>query len=142
MAIVLGKKLVLDTAQFQDYAIGITLPLQIGNTAFNQSFTTVEQARTNIKSLLLTKKYERVMQPDLGSGLQELLFEQNTEELAEKIEATINDGINKWLPYVTIEQIDIEQTDYLKDTNSVNVSIKFRVGETPSLETVTFNVQA
>ncbi len=142
MAIVLGKKLVLDTAQFEDYAIGITLPIQIGNTAFNQSFTTTEQVRSNIKSLLLTKKYERVMQPDLGSGLQELLFEQNTDDLADRIESVINDGMEKWLPYVTVEQIDIQQTNELKDNNSVNVSIKFRVGETPSLEVVTFNVQA
>ncbi len=142
MAIVLGKKLVLDTAQFKDYAIGITLPIQISDVAFNQSFTTTEQVRSNIKSLLLTKKYERVMQPDLGSGLQELLFEQNTDDFAERLESTINDTMAKWLPYVSVEEIEIDQSDELKDSNSVNVSIKFRVGETPSLDVVTFNVQA
>jgi phage baseplate assembly protein W len=142
MAIVLGKKLVLDTAQFKDYAIGITLPIQISDVAFNQSFTTTEQVRSNIKSLLLTKKYERVMQPDLGSGLQELLFEQNTDDFAERLESTINDTMAKWLPYVSVEEIEIDQSNELKDSNSVNVSIKFRVGETPSLDVVTFNVQA
>lgn len=142
MAIVLGKKLVLDTAQFKDYAIGITLPIQISDVAFNQSFNTTEQVRSNIKSLLLTKKYERVMQPDLGSGFQELLFEQNTDDFAERLEATINDTMAKWLPYVSVEEIEVEQSDALKDSNSVNVSIKFRVGETPSLDVVTFNVQA
>lgn len=142
MAIVLGKKLVLDTAQFKDYAIGITLPIQISDVAFNQSFTTTEQVRSNIKSLLLTKKYERVMQPDLGSGFQELLFEQNTDDFAERLEATINDTMAKWLPYVSVEEIEVGQSDALKDSNSVNVSIKFRVGETPSLDVVTFNVQA
>ncbi len=142
MAIVLGKKLVLDTAQFKDYAIGITLPIQISDVAFNQSFTTTEQVRSNIKSLLLTKKYEIVMQPDLGSGLQELLFEQNTDDFAERLESTINDTMAKWLPYVSVEEIEIDQSDELKDSNSVNVSIKFRVGETPSLDVVTFNVQA
>ena len=40
MAIVLGSKLVKDTVTYNDYAIGITLPIQITNTAFNQSFTT------------------------------------------------------------------------------------------------------
>ena len=75
MAIVLGQKLVQDTAAFQDYAIGITLPIQIGNTAFNQSFTTKQQVSSNIKNLLLTKKGERLLQPNFGSGLQELLFD-------------------------------------------------------------------
>jgi phage baseplate assembly protein W len=140
MAILLGKKRVLDTKEYNDYAIGITLPLQIGNSAFNQSYTTTEQLRTNIKSLLLTKKYERIMQPNLGSGLQELLFEQNTEDLPDRIEQTINDSINNWLPYVSIDSIDIQQSNELKDSNRVDVSIKFRLRDNPNLETLTFTV--
>ena len=77
MAIVLGQKLVQDTEKYEDYAIGISLPIQIGNTAFNQTFTTNEQIKSNVKNLLLTKKGERVMQPNFGSGLQELLFDFN-----------------------------------------------------------------
>jgi phage baseplate assembly protein W len=136
MAIVLGKKRVIDTVEYNDYAIGITLPLQIGNTAFNQSFTTSEQIKTNIKSLLLTKRYERIMQPNLGSGLQELLFEQNTEDLPDRI----NQSLSNWLPFVTIDTIDITQSDELKDSNRVEVSIKFRLNDTPKLETLTFTV--
>jgi hypothetical protein len=51
MAVILGKKLVIDSKQFEDYAIGITLPIQIGNTAFNQSFITADQVKSNIKNL-------------------------------------------------------------------------------------------
>jgi phage baseplate assembly protein W len=140
MAIVLGKQRVIDTVEYNDYAIGITLPLQIGNTAFNQSFTTSDQIKTNIKSLLLTKRYERIMQPNLGSGLQELLFEQNTEDLPDRIEERINQSLSNWLPFVTIDTIDITQSDALKDSNRVEVSIKFRLNDTPKLETLTFTV--
>ena len=142
MAIVLGQKLVKDTEKYNDYAIGITLPIQIGNTAFNQSFTTIEQTKSNIKNLLLTKKYERLMQPNLGSGMQELLFEMNDEDLAQKIEDTINSSIETWLPFVTIEDISVEQTNELKDANQVNVSLKFRIDNSVNLETLSFNVQA
>jgi phage baseplate assembly protein W len=141
MAIILGKKLVIDTAQFDDYAIGITLPIQIGNTAFNQSFKTIEQAKTNIKNLLLTKKYERLMQPNFGSGLQELLFEMNDDSLADKIENTIVDSLNLWLPYITVSDIQVEQTNEYKNTNQVVVSIDFSVGDNAQTDTVTFNVQ-
>ena len=140
MAVILGKKLVIDTAQFDDYAIGITLPIQIGNTAFNQSFKTIEQAKTNIKNLLLTKKYERLMQPNFGSGLQELLFEMNDDSFADKLENTIVDSLAIWLPYVTVSDIQIEQTDEYKNTNQVLVSIDFSIGDTQT-NTVTFNVQ-
>ena len=34
MAIILGNKLVKDTTTYNDYAIGISLPIQITNTAF------------------------------------------------------------------------------------------------------------
>jgi phage baseplate assembly protein W len=141
MAIVLGKKMMIDSKQFEDYAIGITLPIQIGNTAFNQSFKTADQAKSNIKNLLLTKKYERLMQPQFGSGLQELLFEINDEEFAEKIENTIIDTMALWLPYINVDSIDIQQTNELKNANTVEISISFRVGETQNLESVTFNAQ-
>lgn len=140
MAIVLGQKLVQDTATFQDYAIGITLPIQIGNTAFNQSFTTKQQVSSNIKNLLLTKKGERLMQPNFGSGLQELLFDFNDERLAVKIEEVITESITAWLPYVDIRQIDVSQTNEGRDRNRVEISITFGVANTPDLNQVTFTV--
>ena len=44
------------------------------------------------------------------------------------------------VPYVTIDSIDVEQTDYLKDRNRANVSIKFKVGDDVQLNEVTFTV--
>jgi phage baseplate assembly protein W len=140
MAVILGSKIVKDLEQFNDVAIGITLPLQITNTAFNQSFQTIDQVRTNIKSLLLTKRKERVMQPLLGSGLNEILFEQNDGDLESRIEDTIVQSLETWLPYVVVDNIIIQQTDELKDRNRVEVSITFRINGNPTLETVTFNV--
>ena len=138
MAVVLGQKKVLDTKEFEDYAIGITLPLQIGDSAFNQSFKTADQVKTNIKSLLLTKRYERVMQPLLGSGLQELLFDFNDEELADKIENTINDSLQQWLPYVSVEKIEIEQSNDNIDRNIVYVYMSFTIGDTINVENLSF----
>jgi phage baseplate assembly protein W len=140
MAVLLGQKMVKDTIAYNDYAIGITLPLQIGNTAFNQSFKTIDQVKTNIKNLLLTKRKERVMQPDLGSGLQELLFNFNDDFLGDKIEEVITNSMEKWLPYVTIEQIDVRQTNELKDTNNVEISLTFSITNNVGMETVTFTV--
>ena len=119
MAVILGKKLVIDSKQFEDYAIGITLPIQIGNTAFNQSFITADQVKSNIKNLLLTKRFERLMQPEFGSGIQELLFNMNDEMFADNLENTIVDTLSKWLPYVNVETINIQQSNEFKDNNKV-----------------------
>lgn len=141
MAIELGTKVVKDTQSYNDYAIGISLPLQFDNNTFTQTFQTSEQVKSNIKNLLLTKKGERILQPEFGSGLQELLFEPSTVDFEGRIEDTINESLQQWLPYVTVEEIDIEATDELRDNNRINVSLKFRIGNNVDLNEVTFTAQ-
>jgi len=51
MAVELGSKIVKDTESYNDYAIGLSLPLQFGNSTFNQTFQTSEQVKSNIKNL-------------------------------------------------------------------------------------------
>ena len=141
MAVELGTRIVKDTESFNDYAIGISLPIQITNTAFAQTFQTSEQVKSNIKNLLLTKKGERILQPEFGSGLQELLFEPNVDDFEGRIEDTINESLEQWLPYVTAEEIDIDASDTLRDNNRINVSVKFRIGDNADLNEVTFTTQ-
>ena len=141
MAIELGSKVVKDTPSYSSYAIGISLPLQFGNNTFTQTYQTIDQVKSNIKNLLLTKRGERILQPEFGSGLQELLFEPNTSDFEGKIEDAINESIEQWLPYVVIDEINIEATDELKDNNRINVSLTFRVGENAQLNEVTFTAQ-
>jgi hypothetical protein len=141
MAVELGTRIVKDTESFNDYAIGISLPIQITNTAFTQTFQTSEQVKSNIKNLLLTKKGERILQPEFGSGLQELLFEPNVDDFEGRIEDTINESLEQWLPYVTAEEIDIDASDKLRDNNRINVSVKFRIGDNADLNEVTFTTQ-
>jgi phage baseplate assembly protein W len=140
MAVVLGQKVVKDTVEFNDYAIGISLPIQIGNVAFNQTFQTIDQVKSNIKNLLLTKRGERIMQPEFGSGLQEVLFEFNDDDLSQRIEETITTAIDRYIPSVSIESIVVESTDALKDSNQVNISLTFRVIGNQNVQNVTFNV--
>ena len=141
MAVELGSKIIKDTQSFNDYAIGISLPIQITNTAFAQTFQTSEQVKSNIKNLLLTKKGERILQPEFGSGLQELLFESNVTDFEGKIEDTINSSLEQWLPYVTVDEIDVDASDELRDNNRINVSVKFRIGDNTDLNEVTFTAQ-
>jgi len=141
MAVELGSKIVKDIQSYNDYAIGISLPIQITNTAFEQTFQTSEQVKSNIKNLLLTKKGERILQPEFGSGLQELLFEPNVDDFEGRIEDTINESLEQWLPYVTAEEILVDSSDTLRDNNRINVSVKFRIGQNTDLNEVTFTAQ-
>ena len=141
MAYELSKKVVIDTQEFNDYAVGLSIPLKNGNGGFfEQNYTTFDQARSNLKNLLLTKKGARIAQPNFGSGLQDLLFEQIDDEFEGKLVDTVTEAVQTWLPYINIEDIDVNMSNENKDNNRVGVEIKFRVGETLDLNSVTFTV--
>jgi len=142
MAFVLDRKVVKDTKEFNDFAYDITLPVQRGNTGyFNQAFSSFEQAKSNLKNLLLTRKGERVMQPNFGTGLHSLLFEQMTDDFETKLQETITKNVNYWLPYINIQEIDIQMTDEMKDRNTAEMRIQFTVGNQIDLQEITFTVQ-
>jgi len=142
MAYELNKKIVIDTEEFNNFAVGITLPIQRGNDGyFRQSFRTFDQVRSNLKNLLLTKRGERILQPDFGSGLHDLLFNPATEKFEEDLENTINDAVAQWLPYIIVEDINIDISKEQTDNNQAKVSLKFRQEGDQTLDTLTFLVE-
>ena len=127
-----------------DIAIGITLPLTNGkNGYFDQSYTTIVAAKTNLKNLLLTMKGERLMQPEFGTDLMKLIFEQDDGSMPDKIRSTIIDAVEYWLPYLVMNKVEV--TNQLSgddnNLNRYNVSLVFSLVNQPDmLETITFTL--
>ena len=119
--------------QQPDVAVGISLPLTTDGD-FGATYTTVDQAHSNLINLLMTIKGERPMQPNFGTDLHNLLFEPNTQELRPKLEHTIKDAVKNWLPYIAISMIEItSKIDlyqvFIKITYQVNPSQQENVVE-------------
>ena len=142
MSYVLPKKIVKDTeSEFDNYAYGLDYPVTLGSNLFKSTYTLADAARANIRNLLQTRKGERIMQPEFGTGLDELLFEPMDTEFEMKVQKEITNSVNYWLPYVTIEEIEIEMTDEMKDRNRANLNLKFRVGDSIDLNQVSLSIQ-
>ena len=109
-----------------DVAVGIKLPFGKPNGLFSQSYTTEEQAVSNLKNLILTRKGERVFQPEFGSNVYSLLFENIDINIESKMADTLTEDINFWLPYIVIDNIDVDSN---QDRNSVRIELRFRVTE-------------
>ena len=124
-----------------DIFIGLKLPFNRDKSGlFGRTQTTLEQAGSNIKNLLLTAKGERVMQPDFGSRLRELLFEQYTEDLSSRIQSEIQEAISTWLPYINISNVNIIQSD--ENPNTTSVDIDFSLNYEPDrFESITLNFE-
>ena len=126
--------------EFNNYA-EITLPIQRGEDGyFRQSFRTFDQL-FQLKKLITNKKGERIFQPTFGSGLHDLLFNPATEKFEEDLENTINDAVAQWLPYVIVEDINIDISKEQTDNNQAKVSLKFKQEGDQTLDTLTFLVE-
>jgi phage baseplate assembly protein W len=113
-----------------DTFIGLKLPLGYSNTGyFNQTKTTLQQAKYNIINLLKTIPGERLGQPGFGSNLHTILFEPLNEDFSSIIEDAIRDSLSVWLPYINIKNIEITMPDY--NINRVNISIDFGLSFEP-----------
>ena len=110
----------------QDVAVGIKLPFSKDSGLFTLSYSTEEQAVSNLKNLLLTRKGERLFQPTFGSQIYALLFEPITLDLKQKLEEGILEDVNFWLPYIIIDKVEVTPEE---DKNQVGISLIFRVTE-------------
>ncbi|VAX05715.1 FIG01121096: hypothetical protein [hydrothermal vent metagenome] len=65
-----------------------------------------------IEQLLFTAPGERVMRPDFGSGLQQLLFAGNSPELASTTQMLVQGALQQWLGnLIVVESVSIEAID-------------------------------
>lgn len=113
--------------------IGIKLPIRLGKIGyFEQTFTTLEEAKANLTNLLLTNKGERPMQPKFGADISKILFENNVEGLDDIIERNIQQAIDFWLPYINIQEIVVDTSSEVVDQNKIRIKITFGVSQIPN----------
>ena len=124
-----------------DTALGILLPLNkgaagkapssnyasgssAGNGVFESSYTTQEAAISNLKNLILTEKGERYMQPNLGTNIRTILFENNTNDIQELLQESIQEDISFWLPYISLQSVDVQSS---ADRHSLSIKLLFQI---------------
>jgi len=118
--------------------IGVGIPLPLGGTPiFATTFTTEEQALSNLKNLLLTRKGERPFQPLFGTDVPSFLFENITKNLLDNLKAGLQKDIEFWLPYINIKEIIV---DDLSNENRINISFSFSIGESGANQIIIVNV--
>ena len=92
--------------------IGLGVDLSFGNPGiFKTLFTSNDQAKANIRNLLLTRKGERYNQLNFGTNLLSLVFLPSNTELKDLISAEITAALNFWLPYIVVQNLEILNVD-------------------------------
>jgi len=104
--------------------IGLSLPIKPDdNNIFSLTKNSYDQVRHNLRNLLLTNVGERVYQPEFGSRLRELCFEQLDDTLPQRVEDEVRRAVNFWLPYVNI--VEVETLTEQDNKSKIFVRVKF-----------------
>jgi len=119
----------------EDKYVGIGFPLDHSPEGFfYKTKTVLEQSKANLQNLLLTTPGERIMQPEFGSQLKFIVFEQG-QDIPGRVEETIRSAADRFLSYINIENVFTTQQD-----NTLNVSIEFSVSLNPdTIEVLNFD---
>tara|TARA_B100001093_G_C26340421_1_gene805804 strand:+ start:160 stop:570 length:411 start_codon:yes stop_codon:yes gene_type:complete len=120
----------------EDKNVGIGFPLDYTDTEgfFRKTKTVLEQSRHNLRNLLLTTPGERIMQPNFGSQLKSIVFEQG-QDIPNRVEEVVRSTTDTFLPYINIINVFTVQ-----EKNEVNVQIEFSVPLNPdTIETLSFD---
>ena len=83
----------------RNVAIGVRFPFNAEGVFF-PTYTTAEQVKSNLLSVLLTEPGERVYEPTYGVGIKQMLFEQSPNE--NNLNEKINQQVNIHIPEITI----------------------------------------
>lgn len=79
----------------------------------------------SIKQILLTRKGERVNEPEFGADLYNVIFENLDETLLNVLTFKIQDALQRWEPRIEVDDVYI-----IEQEGGVDVVVEFTVVKT------------
>jgi len=118
-------------------AIGVDLPFS-GNGVFNSTYYTKDAIKANLVNFFLTNKGERYLNPDFGSDVRRLLFENIDNSTLEDIKGLLLDEMKNYFPRVSPITFEITSDP---DTYTVRFYLKYNISETNIEDDLLINIE-
>lgn len=106
---------------FKDLSLDFTAHPVTGDVATVKDTTSVKRG---IRNVLLTENGERLFNPELGSGIRNLLFEQMSDITAQQLESEVLSAITSWEDRAEVLAIIVTPEE---EYNRYRVAVTFRV---------------
>jgi uncharacterized protein len=102
----------------------IAFPFRVDRRGRTAAASYDDHVRDMIEQLLFTSPGERVMRPDFGCGLLELVFAPNSPEFASALQLSVQASLQRWLgDVITIESLEVTSEDNVLRVHLVYVVI-------------------
>lgn len=97
-----------------------------------------EAVKRSLRNLIFTQRYERLFQPDINSGINNLLFENFGSIQVVTLRSRIEQTIVNFEPRVTEVNVNVYENQEL---HHLTIEIQFRVRNTPGLQELSIDLQ-
>jgi phage baseplate assembly protein W len=112
----------------------IAFPFRIDRRGRTATASYDGHVRDLVEQLLFTNPGERVMRPDFGCGLLDLVFAPSGPELAAALELSVHAALDRWLGGL----IDVRALDVESENGTVRVHLTYVVRATGRERTEVF----
>jgi hypothetical protein len=87
-----------------------------------------------IEQFLFTSAGERLMIPEFGSGLMQMVFAPNSPEVASALQFSVQGGLQRWLgDAIEVRELSVESDDAI-----LRVNLVYAIRRTPETRTRVF----
>lgn len=106
--------------------MNIDFPLHFDDRGRTAETNDDNHIRDMIEQVLFTSPGERVNRPTFGSGLMQIVFQLNSNELATTTQFLVQGALQQWLG----DLIEVNDVDVESDDSTLLVTIKYTVRRT------------
>ena len=123
----------IDSARnFKDLDLSFTLhPVRKDVNTYRAEYAVIN----SVKNLILTNHYEKPFQPEIGSNIRKLLFENIDSIIAAQIERAVTETINNFEPRVDVSKVTAVPDP---DNNRYKLQLEFFIVNQTSPITINF----
>jgi len=94
-----------------------------------------DHIRDLIQQLILTGPGERVNRPDFGSGLMQLVFAPNSDEMAAATQFLVQGALQQWLgDFIQVDAVHIESED-----SAIRITVSYIIKRSGQRQTARFS---
>lgn len=104
---------------------GVSFPIRISEHGRFDWDLNEKSIENSIKIILGTTRGERIMRPEFGCDLNNLVFSPNSPKTYALARHYIEEALHKWEHRVILEEVIVEPDQY--DEVKINVSIKYKI---------------
>jgi phage baseplate assembly protein W len=113
------------TTQRKHLGIGWKFPLQVSPRGQIAKAAYEQRIEESIYLILGTAKGERVMLPDFGCGIHEIVFDPNNSLTVALVTQSVREALLKYEPRIDVLNLDVQSTS--EQPNLLLIRIHYRI---------------